>query len=107
MAPDKARRLPALVGNANIMYGLLAAWGFSQYSFTRSARIEGANGIQKSRFLMARLMVRTADAESARARIDRFPRARAPNSHGPFARATMRPPATASAVTCSISRRQR
>ena len=67
-----------------------------------SAVTAGANGIQKSRALIASLITRTTTGSEGLARIDRLPRARAPNSSRPLKRATTFPSANRRATRGSI-----
>src|SRR6266513_2451072 len=84
------------------MEGDLMVLGFTTESEARSASIEVAKGIQKSRDLIASLMTRTELVSFGFARIERFPRARAPNSSRPQWRATTCPAASSSAIDRSI-----
>src|SRR5712692_1151222 len=76
--------------------------GLTTYWAARSSSTDGANGIQKSRDLIASLIIRTAAALDGDARIERFPRALAPNSSRPLNRATISPAASKPATLGSI-----
>src|SRR5262245_13597989 len=65
--------------------------GMLKYMEADSERIAGANGIQKSRCLIILLITGTILRSLASASIERFPRARAPNSIGPLHLATTLP----------------
>ncbi len=87
---------------ASIMYGESSRLGLTRYSSARSRRTVGANGIQKSRFLIIRLMSGTTRWSVGLARMERLPSARAPNSMRPAQRATTPSETSSSAIRSSI-----